>query len=221
MSTCDHTAQATFVQPALGILPASLVFDAVAVEDETKACKKCGETKPRDMFHNSVNTKDGKNSWCKACIKIKNTKWKEDNRDKYLDRKRKHYRHHAAKILEKQAGLRKTDRYKARMGPYRQLWQLAKRYGITIQEYEELVKRTGFRCEICGVELVTTGRAANRACVDHNHGTGKVRGILCRLCNQGLGSFKDSPEMLKLAAAYLERRGSVHDPRENQMETQP
>jgi hypothetical protein len=44
-----------------------------------------------------------------------------------------------------------------------------------------------------------------KACIDHDHETGKPRGILCRMCNLGLGHFKDSPELLRKAAEYLER----------------
>lgn len=55
------------------------------------------------------------------------------------------------------------------------------------------------KCGICGT---TDGRLH----VDHCHTTGQVRGLLCRTCNIGLGHFKDSPELLGLAAAYLNQR---------------
>lgn len=51
-------------------------------------------------------------------------------------------------------------------------------------------------CEICG--------GSGRMCIDHNHETNKIRGVLCNLCNRGLGYFQDSPLLLRKAAAYLE-----------------
>lgn len=53
-------------------------------------------------------------------------------------------------------------------------------------------------CIICG------GTEAKQLAVDHDHGTGLVRGALCTRCNLGLGHFRDDPELLRLAALYLE-----------------
>lgn len=55
-------------------------------------------------------------------------------------------------------------------------------------------------CEVCGVIL-----AGRELAVDHCHESGKVRGLLCHSCNMGIGQFKDSPELLRKAAVYLEQ----------------
>jgi hypothetical protein len=55
-------------------------------------------------------------------------------------------------------------------------------------------------CAIC--KKTETGKTSN-LCVDHCHKTGKVRGLLCNNCNKGLGLFKDNPEVLLNASAYL------------------
>lgn len=77
-------------------------------------------------------------------------------------------------------------------------------YGITNQEFQALVEDQDFECAICCEELDIAG--GNHA-VDHNHTTGKVRGILCRSCNHGIGKLKDSPAILLKATEYLNNRG--------------
>lgn len=76
-----------------------------------------------------------------------------------------------------------------------------KTYGITAEEYDKLYKAQGGKCAIC---RRATGKA-RRLAVDHDHKTGKVRGLLCKPCNRyGLGMFaRDNPEILERAAAYL------------------
>jgi hypothetical protein len=60
-------------------------------------------------------------------------------------------------------------------------------------------------CAICGVHQ---DNVTKRFSVDHNHSTGKVRGLLCQNCNAGLGNFMDDISNLKSAIEYLEERGS-------------
>jgi hypothetical protein len=57
-------------------------------------------------------------------------------------------------------------------------------------------------CKICGEPCPTYKHAL---AVDHNHTTGKVRGLLCNNCNNGLGRFRDNPQYLRAAADYLEK----------------
>ena len=73
------------------------------------------------------------------------------------------------------------------------------RYGLTEADYKELLLTQNNVCAIC------LGPSTNENfLVDHNHITGEIRGLLCRLCNTGLGSFRDSPSYLRSAIAYLE-----------------
>ena len=57
------------------------------------------------------------------------------------------------------------------------------------------IKATTHECVICGAEAPLV--------VDHDHVTGKVRGMLCNHCNRGLGHFRDDPMLLEFAAQYL------------------
>jgi hypothetical protein len=82
---------------------------------------------------------------------------------------------------------------------------LNRRYGISLEEYQVLLRNQGGVCAICGTSKCSTGQ---RLAVDHDHNTGAVRGVLCKNCNVGLGSFKDDPERLLNAADYLTQRSS-------------
>lgn len=81
--------------------------------------------------------------------------------------------------------------------------QMKYRYGITWEQYEDLLLKQGFACAIC--RSVRPGGRGKRLHVDHDHGTGKVRGLLCWRCNSVIGRMNDSPTLLRCAAAYLER----------------
>lgn len=73
-------------------------------------------------------------------------------------------------------------------------------YGLTQQDFNVRLKAQGGRCAIC--KDVLTLREGMTA-IDHCHTSGRVRGILCRGCNLGLGHFKDSPASLHQAILYL------------------
>lgn len=95
---------------------------------------------------------------------------------------------------------REAARRYARSARNREL-RLAKLYGITVADYDAMVEAQGNRCAICQTETITGN--ATYWHVDHDHATGRIRGLLCHYCNLGLGSFKDDPELLRRAVAYL------------------
>ena len=73
-------------------------------------------------------------------------------------------------------------------------------YGITLEQYNQMLEDQGGVCAICGKHDEVEGR---RMAIDHNHDTGEVRGLLCGTCNRGLGNFQDNIEMLEKAKNYL------------------
>lgn len=79
-------------------------------------------------------------------------------------------------------------------------WNLRNNYGISLEEWEKLFQLQGSKCKICETETPPSMGWHT----DHNHKTGKVRGILCHLCNTGLGKFKEDIEVMKKAIGYLE-----------------
>jgi len=78
--------------------------------------------------------------------------------------------------------------------------QLTRKYGITTDDYNQMVESQNNKCKICGTD---EPRGTGGWKVDHCHTTGKVRGLLCNNCNVGLGYFKDNIESLQAAIQYL------------------
>ncbi len=79
-------------------------------------------------------------------------------------------------------------------------------YGITGPARTALWEGQGRKCKVCSiaVEFYREGPMDRRACVDHCHETGKIRGVLCSTCNLVLGKVKDNPYRLRELANYLE-----------------
>jgi hypothetical protein len=99
-----------------------------------------------------------------------------------------------------------------------------KKHGLTLEDFEVMLRAQDFCCAICRSNTVGNKRAGKGAKphladqwpsvaqegdftwhVDHDHQTGRVRGLLCHHCNAGLGHFKDRPDLLDAAARYLEK----------------
>ena len=151
------------------------------ISDEGRECSKCHTFLPWEDYYDSVDNRavHDKMSACKACIRAGNQK-------RYAG----------------SADIRKAwQRAYASTQGHRdnKLNERLRRRGITRAAFD--VALAGV-CEICGTKF-TTRKSMH---LDHNHTTGAFRGFLCQGCNHGLGNFRDSPEVLRKAAAFLERR---------------
>lgn len=85
-----------------------------------------------------------------------------------------------------------------------------KRYGISVEDFHKMMEVQEGKCLICSFEFCVSAEMSDLfkvACIDHCHDSGKVRGLLCRSCNSGLGQFKDSAALLEEAAKYLRNHG--------------
>lgn len=107
-------------------------------------------------------------------------KYYEGNREKELERNRRYY-------LENREA--KLARHRATV--------LKSRYGITEEEFLQMVSDRDGKCDICGVVYTKTLN------VDHCHDKGHVRGLLCNNCNRGIGHLQDSIDILERAVKYL------------------
>lgn len=108
-------------------------------------------------------------------------KWRSGGEDE-KEKMRQYQQVYREKNLEK---VRKSAR----------TYALRTQYGLSIEDYEEVLKNQNGRCLICN--------EVSKLHVDHDHKTGKFRGLLCVSCNGGLGMFKDNKQALAKAIEYL------------------
>lgn len=80
---------------------------------------------------------------------------------------------------------------------------IKRRYGLTIEEYDRLLKAQNNKCAICG--NTNDNKKPKKLCIDHNHKTGKIRGLLCDKCNTTLGRINDDISILSAMISYLNK----------------
>lgn len=130
----------------------------------------------------------------KELSKKKSREYYWRNREASLKRSVDYYNLNKDKIYEVKKKYRENSDYFQK--------QRAKRFGIynfSQEDYRLLFGKQNGKCAICNSE------SKIRLSVDHNHTTGKVRGLLCSHCNLALGYLKDSIDRLKSAISYLEK----------------
>lgn len=110
-----------------------------------------------------------------------------------------------------QQKLRQTEKFKEYRRAYkstdkakdaRRNHLLKKNFGITLDTYHKMLEEQSSVCAICKKH---TEKGVRALAVDHCHTTGNVRGLLCRFCNQAIGQFGDSEELLQNAITYLNK----------------
>lgn len=86
---------------------------------------------------------------------------------------------------------------------------LKMRYGMSLEDFDRMHSERGGLCDICSRPNI----AGRVLIVDHEHGTGRVRGLLCQPCNLAIGQLQDSPEIIRKALRYVEGGGmpTCHD----------
>ena len=95
--------------------------------------------------------------------------------------------------------------FRAANPDYARWMSIKSKYGLTKEQYEELLEKQGGVCAICRQPETRTTKAGVVMLlhVDHCHNSGKIRGLLCHKCNSALGLFRESSEILSSAVNYL------------------
>lgn len=88
--------------------------------------------------------------------------------------------------------------------------QLKYQYGISVDDFDDMYRSQGGTCKICKTPFESKG--SRRACVDHCHKGGQIRGLLCVLCNAGIGHFSESVELIEAAAEYVRNFSQIQLP---------
>jgi hypothetical protein len=175
------------------------------VGEGEKWCRECCTVKPSEDFARHTKMPDGRQTYCRDCF-ARRYRRKQQAAGKVvvpLDIPPGHKFCRTCRAVKPQTdfGIRRAapDGLMAACRPCRsQLGRrdhLKRQYDLTEQEVDAMREAQGGVCAIC--------RTAPAMHVDHDHGTGQVRGMLCFSCNAALGHFKDDPAVLRRAARYL------------------
>ncbi|MGM9337489.1 endonuclease VII domain-containing protein [Streptomyces murinus] len=183
----------------------------MAEDPSAKECGKCGRDLPRAAFARDRNRRDGLQPYCRECVAEYGAAHYRRRREAMGKTVRQkvavpagHKRCPQCQEVKPHA---QWERHKSssdgwasycrtcRAGRNRTSY-FKRKYGLTEAERDSLIVSQGGVCCIC--------LAAPPAHVDHCHETGRVRGVLCFSCNAALGQFKDQPEVIRRAAAYVE-----------------
>lgn len=114
----------------------------------------------------------------------------------------------SCKICEAKRKKAQAPVNRPRMKKNERKYHLRKTYGITEQDFDNLVKVQGGKCAICSTPFDSSDLSST-CNIDHDHSTGVVRGLLCRSCNHGLGHFRDNQGLLQSASEYLGGKRSL------------
>ena len=181
-----------------------------------KACRKCNELLPLDEFWKDKSTKDGKTTRCIACLK---KKWNEKpgrprkGRAEYVpptekfcngckktlpaslfDVRPERGNGKALRSRCKECTARAHDSWREKNPGASRARNLKSKYGISEDEYMEMLDKQGGGCALCG-STESKWTTSPWLHVDHHHDTGEVRGLLCHICNIVVGGIEKTPEM--------------------------
>jgi len=119
--------------------------------------------------------------------------WKDKNYD--VAYKANYYKENKETIREKSKAYRQSV-----AGRKAKKRSIVRTYGLTLEDYEKMLEEQNNLCKICNEPETEKKSLA----IDHDHNTGKGRGLLCSKCNKGIGLLRDNPELLRIAANYLQ-----------------
>jgi len=160
--------------------------------EELRKCK-CGTVTTNEedlkLFRKNKLSKYGRANECVECAKEKSLSFLNENREKITNKRREKHK------TEEWKEYKKTKEYKDK----KKCIQLKHMYGITLEDYNKMLKKQNYTCKICPTKYTEKKKLV----VDHCHTEGHVRGLLCGKCNIGLGQFDDNIEKMLEAINYL------------------
>lgn len=169
--------------------------------EDSKECSICHEVLPFSDFYLDKNKTRGITSSCKKCSR-------KYNKENHASReKTREYYYSGNRYKEVQKRKKELQELKDRFLEYGVRWKtlsyFKQTYNITIEEYLQLIIDCDNKCIVCNTSFKDNTK--NRH-VDHDHATGKVRGILCGNCNIALGLLKDNPNTISNLLDYINKQ---------------
>lgn len=152
----------------------------------TKICTKCNVAKSLDLFQRDTNLLGGFKNACKDCIRQYDIEYRKLNKNRIKKKKQEYY----------------TSKPHIQKSIYLRL-----KYNLTIEQYESMLIAQNYKCAGCGSESVEHDRYKS-LCIDHDHATGQIRGLLCHPCNTAIGASKENINRLEGCAEYLKTHKS-------------
>lgn len=154
------------------------------IVDGTQTCRRCQVLKPVDQFWKNRAKLSGLSQYCNTCSNLNRKETRHRAAEGKTKFKRGSYKH----FSEDQHRVRAREQ------------SLIKEYNITIHEYNAMFNNQNGCCAICNTHQSSLKRPLD---VDHDHNTGKIRGLLCFKCNTGIGLLQEDPGILNKAIEYL------------------
>jgi hypothetical protein len=168
------------------------------MSDIVKVCKIHGELSEREIRRHHRKRKPTKKGFIKIylqidCRQCANARSKKSGK-KYWEQRKITDKLHYERTRQHHIDLRKIH--------------VLKKFGLTVENYKNLIKQQENKCAICGNEETALNQRKTHVkplAIDHDHVTGKVRALLCGKCNAGIGMFRESEELLQSAINYIRR----------------
>lgn len=181
---------------------------------ELRICPKCGIAKPLTDFHKDRQRRNGRAWACKPCQRARYNEYRLKSPPQFSAPEGMKFCYSCRKTLP----LDKFGRcdtnfdglhrwcldcvvYNNAKRRSRDVAALPRFFAATM--YDDLLAAQKGRCAICGT--TNPGYKHKKFALDHCHATGNVRGLLCFQCNNAIGQFRDDPELVELALAYLRK----------------
>jgi len=184
---------------------------------KTKKCSHCNISKNLNEFSKDKQAKSGYSYWCKVCKSEVHFNYRQNNKEQIKIDKKEYYDKNINSIRRKAKKnyLKHRIKYSEQSKEFyknhpeiTKNQKLMRDFGITLEQYNTLAKEQNNVCRLCGKtesQIDSRKNTQRSLSVDHNHVTGKIRGLLCSTCNVGLGMFKDDTNLLHSAINYLNR----------------
>lgn len=155
----------------------------------TKWCGGCEDNLPTNAFYSNKAAYDGLSSRCKECCK------------KYDKQRRLQHPDIVKASVQRKLERERQDPVRLAKRDLRNRRYELKQYGLTVEDYDTMFDTQGGVCAICGEPPVNGARLV----VDHDHETGKVRGLLCSPCNTAVGRLDAVLDWHIKAGEYIAR----------------